>query len=79
MSLHHQKTVAKKRSIALYILLAIRTVMLPEDVDMVAGDVNGAHWQTRSGPHQPFDCTLEEAFNNAELPVPPGPTPWWCP
>ena len=35
------------------------------DIDMVAGDFNGASWRHRSGPDQQFDSTLEETFKNA--------------
>ena len=48
--------------------------MLEEDVDMVAGDIDGASWRRRSGPDQQFECTLEEAFKNAKVPVPPSST-----
>ena len=42
MSLHINNTHAKKRGIAKNLLLAVRTVMHQEQVDMVAGDFNGA-------------------------------------
>ena len=74
MSLHCQNAVGKKRSIASNIPLVVRFVMLHvEDVDMVAGDFNGASWRYTSGPYQQFDGALEEAFKNARLLVPPGP------
>ena len=77
MSLHCQNAIAKKRSIALNILLAVRTVLLHEEMDMVAGDFNGASWRRVSGPEQQFDSTLGEAFKNAQLPVPNRLTPLW--
>ena len=79
MSLHCQNPVAKKRSVALNILLAVRTVMLQEEVDMVAGDFNGATWRRRSGPDHQSDSTLEGALKNRKLQVPPSPTPLWEP
>ena len=42
MSLHCQNAGAKKRNIAMNMLLAVCTVMLQQEVDMVAGDFNGA-------------------------------------
>ena len=42
-----------------------------EDVDMVAADFNGASQRRKSGLEQQYDSTLDEAFNNARLPVPP--------
>ena len=77
MSLHCQNAVAKKRSIAWNILLAVCTVLLQEEIDMVAGDFNGASWRRVSGLGQQFDSTLEEAFKNAQLAVPPRFTPLW--
>ena len=49
-----------------------KTAMEHEDVDMVAGDFNGASWRRNSAPDQQFDSTLEEAFKNAKLFVPCG-------
>ena len=45
--------VAKKRSIALNMLLSVRTV---------PGDFKGASWRRKSGPDQQFDSALEDAF-----------------
>ena len=42
MSLHCQNAGAKKRSIAMNMLLAVRTAMLQQEVHIVAGDFNGA-------------------------------------
>ena len=52
MSLHMHKHFAKKRGIGKKLLLTVRTVMLQEHADMVAGDFNGAAWrrQSRSDP-----------------------------
>ena len=80
MSLHCDNAVAKKRSVALNALLAVRPAITQEDVDMVAGDFNGATWRRKSGPEQQYDRTPEEASTNAKLLVPPGTSPmcaWW--
>ena len=81
MLLHCQRVVAKKRSIALNMLLVVRTIMVQDDVGMVAGDFNGASWRRKSGPDQQFDfdSPLKEAFKNTKLLVPPGSTPLWGP
>ena len=34
-------------------------------------------WRHKSGPQQQLDGTIEDAFKNAKLPVPPGPSPLW--
>ena len=47
--------------------------MRQEQVDMVAGDFNGAAWRRRSGKEQRHDSTIEEAFANTNLPLPQGP------
>ena len=56
-------------------LLAVRAIMWQEKVDMVAGDFNGASWRRKPGLQQQLDITLEETFKNANLPVPPSPSP----
>ena len=40
MTLHCHSAVAKKRSIPLTVLLAVRTAIIQEDIDHVAGDFN---------------------------------------
>ena len=42
MSQHNNNHYAKKRGIVKKLILTVRTVMLQEHVDMVAGDFNGA-------------------------------------
>ena len=49
-SLHYQNAVEKKRSIALNIFLAVRSAMIHEDVDMVAGDFTGESWRRKTRP-----------------------------
>ena len=45
MSLHINNHSAKKRGIGNNLLLTVRTAMLQEKVDMVAGDFNGTAWR----------------------------------
>ena len=50
--------------------------MLKENVDLVAGDFNGAAWRRDNSNN----CSIiEEAFADCALPMPPGPTPVWEP
>ena len=49
MSLHINNHVGKKRGIGKKFLPTVRTVMLQEQVDMVAGDFNGAAWRRQAG------------------------------
>ena len=56
-------------------LLAVRTVTCQEQIDMVAGDFNGAAWRKTNNADQLRDSTIEEAFANTNLPIPHGPTP----
>ena len=57
------------------VLFPIRTVACHEQVDMVAGDLHGAAWRKKSVDIQQCDSTIEEAFANANLPIPHGPKP----
>ena len=52
-------------------LLTVRTVMLQEHVDIVAGDFNGAAWRRPCGSDRQLTSIIEEAFANTNLPVPP--------
>ena len=79
MSLHINNTNARKRGIAKNLLLAVRTVMYQQQVDLVAGDFNGAAWRRQSGSDARSISSIEEAFVNSSLPLPPGPTPLWGP
>ena len=77
MSLHINTHYAKKRGIAKNVLFAVRTVMCQEQVDMVAGDFNGATWRKKSGDNQQRHSTIEEAFANTNQPIPHGSSPLW--
>ena len=79
MSLHINSTYAKKRGIAKNLLLAIRTVLHQQQVDLVAGDFNGAAWRRQSGSGSRSISSIEEVFVNTNLPLPPGPTTLWGP
>ena len=48
--------------------------MISEDVDLVAGDINGTTWRYRSRDNL---STNDEAFADCALPTPTGPTPLW--
>ena len=72
MSLHCHNVVAKKRSIALNALLAVRTAVVQEDVDMVACCQLPTQIRTRST----FWQYLGRSVQNARL---FGPLPLWAP
>ena len=59
MSLHTNNHYAKRRGIAKTLLFAARTVMCHEQIDMVAGDFNGAAWRKKSGDDQQLDSTID--------------------
>ena len=73
----HQQPVCQEARYREKILLTIRAVMLEELVDLVAGDFNGAAWRRPCGNERKLTSTIEEAFADTNLPVPPGPTPLW--
>ena len=50
--------------------------MISQDIDLVAGDFNGATWRCRSRDNL---SSIDEAFADCALPTPPGPTPLWGP
>ena len=72
---HQRHICQKKRGIAKNLLLAVRTVMHQQQVDLVAGDFNGAAWRRQSGGDARSFSSIEEAFVNTSLPLPPGATP----
>ena len=67
MSLHINNQYAKKRGIGKNLLLAVRTVVLQEKIDMVAGNFNGAARRRQSGNEQRHNSTTEEALCQHEL------------
>ena len=48
LSLHISNIYAKKRCIAKKIIQTIRALMITQNIDLVAGDFNGAAWRRRS-------------------------------
>ena len=42
LSLHISNIYAKEKGIAKKLILTLRAIMIPQDVDLVAGDFNGA-------------------------------------
>ena len=76
LSLHITNVHAEKRGIGKELILAIRTVMLKDNVDVVAGDFKGAAWRRDNINNI---STIEEVFAECALPMPPGPTPLWAP
>ena len=52
------------------LVLTIRAVMLKENVDLVAGDINGVAWRRENSNNISL---IEEAFADCALPMPPGP------
>ena len=77
MSLHINNHFPEKRGIGKKLLLTVCTVMLQEQIDMVAGDFNGSAWPRQSDSDPRPIGIIEEVFANTNLPVPPGPTPLW--
>ena len=49
MSLHINNQFDKKRGIGKNLLTKVRTVMHQQQIDLVAGDFNGATWRRQSG------------------------------
>ena len=76
LSLHISNIYAKKKGIAKKLILTLRAIMIPQEVDLVAGDLNGTAWRCRSRDNL---CTIDEAFVDSILPSSPGPTPLWGP
>ena len=76
LSVHIKSVYAKKRGIAKKITEAVRPLTISQDIDLVAGDFNGAVWRCRSRDHL---SSIDEASADCTLPTPPGPTPLWGP
>ena len=67
MSPHRHNECAKRRSVALHLLVAVRTAMVDESVDLVAGDFNGTSWRRKR------DSVNEQAFIDTMFTLPSGP------
>ena len=61
MWLHINNQFAKKRGIGKKLLLTVRTVMLEQHVDLVAGDFNGAAWRRPCGTDRLLTSIIQEA------------------
>ena len=48
LSLHINNTYAEKKGVAKKIIRTNRALMISQDIDLVAGDSNGAAWRCRS-------------------------------
>ena len=48
LSLHISNIYAKKKGIAKKLILTLRAIMISQEVDLVAGDFNGAAWRCRA-------------------------------
>ena len=75
LSLHISNIYAKK-SIAKKVILALRAIMISEEVDLVAGDFIGTAWQYRGKENL---STIDEALTDSTLPTSQGRTPLWRP
>ena len=71
LSLHINNVFAKKRGIAKKIIQTVRALTISQNIDLVAGDFNGAAWRCRSRDNI---STVDEVFSDCALPTPPGPT-----
>ena len=78
LCLHISNIFEKKRGIAKKLILAIRSIMTSQQVDLVAGDFNKTAWRSTSKGNI-TRSTIEEAFSECNLPTPPGSTPLWGP
>ena len=74
LSLHISNIYAKTKGIAKKIIQTSRAIMISQDIDLVAGDVNGTAWRCRSRDNI---STIDEVFSDCALPKAPGPTPLW--
>ena len=70
---HINNNYAKKRGIGKKLLLTIRPVMLDEQVDLAAGDFNGAAWRGTTNANN--ISIIEKTFADCELPMASWPTP----
>ena len=76
LSLHVSNIYAKKKGIAKKLILALRAIMISQEVDLVAGDFNDTVWRHRGKDNL---STIDEAFLDSILRTPRGPTPLWGP
>ena len=72
LSLHINNVFAKKRGIAKKIIQVVRALMISQNIDLIAGDFNGAAWRCRSRDNF---RSIDEVFSDYALQTPPGPPP----
>ena len=73
---HQQHICLQKKTRNRDLLLAVCTLMQQQQqVNLVAGDFNGASWRRQSGSHSRSLSSIEEALVNMNLPLSPGSTP----
>ena len=56
--------------------LALRAIMISQEVDLVASDFDGTAWRCSNRDNI---SSIDEAFTDCALPTPPAPTPLWGP
>ena len=61
LSLHINNVFAKKRGVAKKIIQTVRALMISQNIDLVAGDFNGAAWCCRSRNNI---STIDEVFSD---------------
>ena len=72
----YQQHLRQKKGIAKKLILTLRAIMISQEVDLVARDLNCIPWRSRSRDNL---STIDEAFMDSILPTPPGPPPLWGP
>ena len=70
------KITPKERRISKKVILTIRSMMIGQQIDVVAGDFNGTACRCSNRDNI---STIDRAFANCALPTPPGPTALWGP
>ena len=70
LSLHINNVYAKKRGVAKRIIQAVRSLMISQDINLVAGDFSGGAWRCRSRDNL---SSIDEGFADCALPTPLGP------
>ena len=68
LSLHISNIYAKKKGVAKKIIQAVRALMISQNIDLVAGDFNGAAWRCRNRDNL---SSVDEPFADCALPTRP--------
>ena len=64
----HQECLCQEKGIAKKIIKTVRGLMISQNIDLVAGDFNGAAWRCRSRDNI---STNDGVFSDCALPTPP--------